>query len=494
MSTKPRRPSPAGSNNGMIASTPDGDQHPLEEAELAREMTSRPLQLEEPGGTFEIQQWLRERQIEEIECVVPDLAGVARGKVMPSYKFAKTQHSNMPVSIFWQTITGSYAVFGGDQYHTESDILLVPDVSTLRTVPWASSPTAQIIHDCHWQEGGTVPFAPRQVLKRVVALFEDKGWKPVVAPELEFYLTKPNPDPDYPLEPPVGRSGRQGAGSQSYSISAVDEYDKFVDDLYDFAEDQNLGIDTIIQEAGAAQLEVNLLHGDPVELADQTFLFKRTIREAAFRQGYYATFMAKPMENQPGSAAHIHQSVIDTDTGKNIFSNDDGSPSELFYQFLAGQQKYLGAAIALLAPYVNSYRRLIPDNAAPINLEWGIDNRSTGLRVPVSTADARRVENRLGGADTNPYLAIATSLACGYLGIIEGLKPREIMSGNAYQSEHDLPRGLEDALWRFEQSESLHEVLGEDFCKLYLAVKRDEFEAFMRVISPWEREHLLLSV
>ena len=107
---------------------------------------------------------------------------------------------------------------------------------------------------------------------------------PVVAPELEFYLTKTNTDPDYPLEPPVGRSGRKGAGRQAYSLGAVDEYDKIVDDIYEFAEVQYLKIDTIIQEGGAAQLEINLLHGDCVDLADQVFLFKRTIREAAFRQ------------------------------------------------------------------------------------------------------------------------------------------------------------------------------------------------------------------
>jgi glutamine synthetase len=371
---------------------------------------------------------------------------------------------------------------------------MVPDLDTIRPAPWASSPTAQVIHDATWQNGEPVEIAPRNVLKHVVELYHKEGWNPIVAPELEFYLTKTNPDPDYPLEPPTGRSGRPGAGRQAYSLGAVDEYDKIVDDIYEFAERQYLKIDTIIQEGGAAQLEINLLHGDPINLADQVFLFKRTIREAAFTHGCYATFMAKPLANEPGSAMHIHQSIVDAKSGKNVFTKKNGEPSPLFFHFLAGQQQYLPAAMCLLAPYVNSYRRLVPHGAAPINVEWGHDNRSAGLRVPISPDMARRVENRLAGADSNPYLALAASLACGYLGMKNALEPRPAVVGNAYRNEHQLPRGLLEALTDFEESTDLHGILGKRFCHVYLALKRSEFEEFMRVISPWEREHLLLSV
>lgn len=441
-------------------------------------------------------EWLRQHRIEEIDCAVPDIAGVARGKTMPAEKFARLDAVHLPISIFHQTITGDYVGFeeDGQALYAENDLIMVPDLATIRPAPWASSPTAQVIHDATWQNGDAVEIAPRNVLKRVVDLYRKKNWAPVVAPELEFYLTKTNPDPDYPLEPPTGRSGRKGAGRQSYSLGAVDEYDKIVDDIYDFAERQYLKIDTIIQEGGAAQLEINLLHGDPVDLADQVFLFKRTIREAAFTHGCYATFMAKPLENEPGSAMHIHQSVTDAKTGKNIFTDASGEPTKLFYGFLAGQQKYLGASMCLIAPYVNSYRRLVPDGAAPINVEWGNDNRSAGLRIPISSSAARRVENRLAGADSNPYLAIAASLACGYLGMTQSLEPRPAVVGNAYRNDHQLPRGLLESLVEFEDNRELHAILGKRFCHVYLALKRSEFEEFMRVISPWEREHLLLSV
>jgi glutamine synthetase len=441
----------------------------------------------------DVARWLKEHRIEEVECAVPDLAGVARGKAMPAQKFAELKPAYLPVSIFFQNIAGTYVEFEGDQDYTEGDLALVPDLSTLRLAPWANSPTAQVIHDVQWQNGREVEYSPRTVLKRVLRLYENEGWAPVVAPEIEFYLTKPNPDPDYQLEPPIGRTGRAGT-RQSYSLAGVDDYTEIIDDIYDFAEAQGLRIDTIIQESGTSQLEINLQHGDPLSLADQVFFFKRTLREAALRHKCYATFMAKPMQNEPGSAMHIHQSVTDPETGRNLFSDKNGKPSELFYGFLGGQQEYLPAAACLLAPYVNSYRRLVRGTAAPINVEWGMDNRTTGLRVPVSPPEARRIENRLAGCDANPYLAIAASLACGYLGMKNEIKPRPALSGSAYDRDYQIPRGLLDAIGQFEESKELQKLLGTRFSLLYREIKLSEYEAFMRVISPWEREHLLLSV
>jgi glutamine synthetase len=209
----------------------------------------------------------------------------------------------------------------------EIDIVLKPDPKTVRVVPWAAEPTAQVIHDCFYSDGRRVTMAPRHVLRHVLELYAQRGWEPVVAPELEFYLVEPNIDADYPLKPPVGRSGRAEIGRQSYSIAAVNEFDPLFDDVYAVLRDQDIEIDTLIHEDGAAQMEINLLHGDALELADQVFLFKRTAREAALRHKMYATFMAKPHGKEPGSAMHIHQSVVDKKTRQNIFSNKDGTPS-----------------------------------------------------------------------------------------------------------------------------------------------------------------------
>ncbi len=191
---------------------------------------------------------------------------------------------------------------------------------------------------------------------------------------------------------------------------------------------------------------------------------------------------------------HIHQSVIDTETGSNIFSDATGRETEAFLHCIAGLQTHLPAVIALLAPYVNSYRRYVPDFAAPINLEWGRDNRTTGLRVPISGPAARRIENRLAGMDCNPYLGLAASLACAYLGLKEARMPKPESIGDAYMSAEDVPANLGDALDLFAGSAPVRDVLGHEFCAVYEAVKRNEYKEFLQVISPWEREHLLLNV
>jgi glutamine synthetase len=208
----------------------------------------------------------------------------------------------------------------------------------------------------------------------------------------------------------------------------------------------------------------------------------------------YATFMAKPHAKEPGSAMHIHQSIVDKKTRKNIFSNPDGSPSQLFFSHIAGLQRYLPDAMSLFAPNVNSYRRITRYQLAPINVQWGYDNRTAGLRVPMSAPEARRVENRLGGADANPYIAIATSLACGYLGMVEGLQPSEPITGSAHDMPFQLPRSLDEALTRLRNCEPLVELLSDPFIAAYTIVKQAEYEVFLQVISSWEREHLLLNV
>ena len=431
-------------------------------------------------------------RVDEVECIVSDLAGVARGKAMPASKFAKQKSFFLPNSIFLQTITGEWADNPRGDF-TEPDMILIPDFSAAVAAPWAASPTLQVIHDVVDDAGRMVPTAPRNVLKRVVELYDAQGWKPVVAPEMEFFLVARNIDPNLPVIPPMGRSGRRAAAKQAYSLSAVDEYGRVIDDIYEFAEAQGFEIDGILQEGGSGQIEINLAHGDPIELADQIFFFKRLIREAALRQDCYATFMAKPIEGEPGSAMHIHHSIVSKDSGKNIFS-DGRKETPAFLHFIGGMQKYLPAAIALLAPYVNSYRRYVPGFAAPINVEWGRDNRTTGLRVPVSTASARRVENRLAGMDCNPYLGIAASLACGYLGLMEKTEPRPERTIEFTANDDDIPLNLGDALDLLADCAPLQEVLSPDFCKVYESVKRDEFKEFQQVISPWEREHLLLNV
>ena len=441
-----------------------------------------------------VEEWLKQNKITEVECLVPDITGNARGKFIPANKFVK-EDSRLPEGILAQTVTGEYSDDFWELLGTvDGDMLLEPDPSTMRRVPWANEPTVQIIHDCFTKDGKPHPFSSRNVLKRILVLYEAEGLKPVIAPEVEFYLIGKNIDPDSELKPPIGRSGRYETARQSYSIDAANEFEDFVETMYSYGGAMGLDLDTLIHESGAAQLEVNFIHGDPLDLADQVFTFKRLTREAALKHNIYATFMAKPMASEPGSAKHIHQSVLSLKDGSNIFATADGEYSEAFYHYLGGLQAYTPFVMSFFAPNVNSYRRFTREVAAPINLHWGFDNRTTGLRVPDAAPKDYRIENRFPGADVNPYLSIAASLACGYLGLKKGIKASEPFTGNAYNEEMQMPRTLEEALRGLKEDNDIVEIFGSEFIQLYTSIKLAEFEEFNRVISSWEREFLLLAV
>lgn len=442
--------------------------------------------------------WIKDRRINEIETLVPDMTGNARGKIIPAERFLRGEGVRLPEAIFIQTVTGDWPDIepGKDLIHpADRDMFLVADPNTAHMVPWVEEPTAQIIHDAVDSEGNAHPLAPRNVLRRVLDLYAEAGLEPVIAPEVEFYLVEKNVDSDYPLRPPVGRSGRPERARQSYSIDAVNEFDPLFEEMYDFCEIMELDVDTLIHESGAAQVEVNFEHGDALSRADQVFLFKRLMREVAMRNDVFATFLAKPMENEPGSSMHIHQSINDVATGKNIFS--DPAEDELaprFEHYIAGLQRYTPAAMIFYGPYVNSYRRFAHGDGAPTNVEWGIDNRTAGLRVPLSNPENRRIESRFAGSDVNPYLAIAATLACGLLGLRQELKPTKPTDRNVRDESPKLPMSIEQSLKYLEQEQPLVELMGERLVRAYAAIKRKESETFFRVISSWEREYLLLNV
>ncbi len=444
-----------------------------------------------------LESFLTNNRITEIESTIPDITGNARGKFYPTRKFLAEENGRIPEAILIQSVTGGWAE-NHDQLvdPSDKDMILVPDPSTLRLVPWADEPTAQIINDCFDSQGKPHPLSTRNILRKILKLYEAEGLKPVIAPELEFYLIQKNIDPDNELKSAIGRSGRRETARQSYSIDAVNEFNPVIDTLYAYCDAQGLDVDTLIHEMGAAQMEINFLHGDPMDLADQVFVFKRTLRETALKHDIYATFMAKPMEHEPGSSMHIHQSLVDMNSNENIFAGKDGGYSRAFYHYMGGLQRYIPHGISFFAPNVNSYRRFAPDIAAPINMHWGIDNRSAGLRTPASAPNATRIENRFAGADANPYLAIAVTLACGYLGMKEQIEPTTPIKGltNGPGDKVEVARTLDEALRALDECEALKDLLGENFVKAYIGVKYSEFETFNQVVSSWEREHLLLNV
>lgn len=442
------------------------------------------------ADTDHFAQFAASHEIRQVECVFPDVTGFPRGKIMRAADVAAGKELRIAQAIILQTITGEYpddAIIGA----ADGDARLIPDMSTLRALPWAPG-RAWLIHDCTDLDGAPKPFAPRNVLKRVLGRYRDRGLFPVVAPELEFYLFARDGREATGFTLPALRGGCREVKQSAYSVESANELSEFWAELYDAFEALEIRTDTWLHEMGPSQFEINLFHGDPLVMADQVLLFKLVLREVAARHGLYAVFMAKPLAGRDGSSMHLHQSIVDA-AGNNIFSAAGGEASPAFFAFIGGSQRCLPDFMPLFAPHLNSWRRYVHGSMAPINLEWGENNRTIALRVPLSGPAARRVENRVPGSDANPYLAIAASLACGLYGIEHGIAAREpIHIDSGYSRPREIPRSLDGALERFQASAVAREMLGDLFVDAFCSVKDVELDHGMNEVSDWDRRYLTL--
>ncbi|PHN58138.1 glutamate--ammonia ligase [Pseudomonas viridiflava] len=432
--------------------------------------------------------------IDEVECVTPDLNGVPRGKVMTAEGFSEGRRLQMARGVLLQCIMGGYPparFYGGD----DGDLALVPDPAQLHRVPWSDQPRALAICDADELTGASCTLSTRGQLKSVLTRYAEYGLTPVVATELEFFVFAPNPDPLQAFVPPVGLDGRRELGHSAFSISSNNGLRPFFTEVYACMAALGLPRDTFMHEMGVSQFEINLLHGDPLLLADQTFLFKHLLKEVALKHGVIVVCMAKPLANTPGSSMHLHQSVVDAVSGRNVFSAEDGQSTPTFRHFIGGLQACMADFTALFAPNVNSYQRLFHPFASPNNACWSYDNRAAGLRIPASAPSARRVENRLPGADANPYLVIAASLAAGLYGIERGIEPTAAMQGEIQVPEElTLPCTLQAALERLKCSHLAKELFCHEFIEGYIASKTMELTSFLDEITPWERRVLAAQI
>lgn len=432
--------------------------------------------------------------IDEVECVTPDLNGVARGKAMTAAGFIEGRRLQLARGVLLQCIMGGYPparFYGGD----DSDLALVADPTQIHLLPWSEPPRALAICDADELSGQPSGLSTRALLKRVLARYAEQGWQPVVATELEFFVFAHNPDPSQPFRPPQGLDGRREEGGAAFSVSSSNGLRPFFSEVYRCMAALGLTRDTVMHEMGVSQFEINLLHGDALLLADQTFLFKHLLKEVGLKHGLSVVCMAKPLAHTAGSSMHIHQSVVEQGSARNIFSDDDGKATPAFYHFIGGQQVAMADFTLLFAPHVNSYQRLCHPFASPNNACWSEDNRAAGLRIPASAPAARRVENRLPGADANPYLALAASLGAGLHGLLNELQP-----GAAIQGEFEVPDELtlpctkHAALERLKRSALAVELFGQEFIEGYIASKALELTSFYDEITPWERRVLAAPV
>ncbi|WP_413705523.1 glutamine synthetase family protein [Pseudomonas sp. Pseusp16] len=405
--------------------------------------------------------------------------------------FLDGRRLQMARGVLLQCIMGGYPparFYGSD----DGDLALIPDPAQIHRLPWSHPPRAFAI--CDAVELGTTAncnLSTRGQLKSVIARYAARGLAPVVATELEFFVFAPNTDPTQAFQPPLGLDGRREDGQSAFSVSSNNGLRPFFKEVYECMAALGLPRDTFMHEMGVSQFEINLLHGDPLLLADQTFLFKHLLKEVALKHGLSVVCMAKPLAHTPGSSMHIHQSVVEIDSGRNVFSDEAGQETATFRHFIAGQQACMADFTALFAPNVNSYQRLCHPYASPNNACWSHDNRAAGLRIPSSLPVARRVENRLPGADANPYLAIAASLAAGLHGIENGLEPSAPIQGEFQVPDNlSLPCTLHAAIERLKRSQLAKELFGAEFIEGYIASKTLELSSFQDEITPWERRVL----
>ncbi|MFG0583301.1 MULTISPECIES: glutamine synthetase family protein [unclassified Pseudomonas] len=409
---------------------------------------------------------------------------------MTASGFLEGRRLQLARGVLLQCIMGGYPAarfYGSD----DGDLLLNAEPSQIHRLPWSEPPRALAICDADELDGRSSGLSTRGLLKRVLARYAEQGWQPVVATELEFFVFAGNPDPQQPFQPPLGLDGRREDGGAAFSVSSSNGLRPFFADVYRCMEALGLPRDTFMHEMGVSQFEINLLHGDALQLADQTFLFKHLLKEVGFKHGLSVVCMAKPLAHTPGSSMHIHQSVVEQGSGRNIFSADNGEATAAFYHFIAGQQAALADFTLLFAPHVNSYQRLCHPYASPNNACWSADNRAAGLRIPASAPVARRVENRLPGADANPYLALAASLAAGLHGLERELQPSPAIQGEfEVPEELTLPCTMHAAIERLKRSELAIELFGAEFIEGYIASKTMELTSFYDEITPWERRVL----
>jgi glutamine synthetase len=432
---------------------------------------------------------ISQQKITEVECVFPTINATLRGKIMRAHDFANGKELRIARAVILQTINGEYCddhIIGA----IDNDTLLLPDYATFKQLPWDKQ-RAWVIHDCINFDGTPSEHAPRNVLKKVLAQYQALGLKPVIAPEIEFYLFKRDGQEATGFNYPEIRGGSLEQERQmAYSLNSTAEMRAFWQELQQAFDSLQIQTDTWLHEMAPNQFEINLMHGDALKLADDVVLFKHTLREIAAQHGLNAVFMAKPLADYDGCSMHLHQSIIDHQ-GNNIFSDHAGNATDDFYAYIAGLQRYMADLMPLIAPYVNSWRRYAPGTQAPINMQWGHDNRTIGLRVPHSSAVARRVENRFAGSDANPYLAMAVTLACGLRGMQEKLSPSApINDRDGYEFPREIAIGLESALTQLKLSQHAKELFGDVFINAFCNVKEIELAHLMHEVSSWDRRYL----
>jgi glutamine synthetase len=435
---------------------------------------------------------LRRHDVRTVRIGGADLDGVYRGKRVSADHFLASAEEGFPqcdVLFGWDI---QDEVIGSLPYSNWeigfADIVMRPDLSTLAVVPWEED-SAAVVCDFFTEAGDPLPISPRFVLQRIVQRALDAGFRSIMAAELEvrFYqedqesLRDKNFSDLRPLNP----------GLNCYSIHHASIDEPVIGRVRQCLNDYGITVDSYNREHGAGMYEINLRYADAVRAADQTMLYKSGCKEIAAQMGALPTFMAKVADDIDGCGGHIHQSLWSADGSRSVFWDEEADHhlSPTLKHYLAGLLATMPEFMLMYAPNVNSYKRFVPWTWVPLNLTWGLDNRTVAMRVIATSPGAIRVENRVPGADLNPYLAFAASLAAGLHGIEKGLEPPPPTKGNAYEltDAEAPPLSLPEALERFRSSSLAREWFGDEFVEQYVAFRQWEVDKHRLAVTDWER-------
>lgn len=418
--------------------------------------------------------------VQWIDLFLIDLNGVPRGKRLRRSDLLGVAESGimLPASVFIMDPRGNCIEETGRLWETGDPDRPCRILSgTLVPVPVNGNTHAQAVIALE----GNDELDPRGVLAKQVERFAGLGQTPVVAVELEFYVTRKGPSGGFCLTPPEGLSD-DPERPMTFQFEEMDSLGGFIDDIYRIGEAQGLPVDAVMQESGPGQFEINLKHrADPVAAALDGLLLKRAVKTAALANDLNATFMAKPHHDWSGSGMHIHVSLIDK-TGKNLFAGDPISP--LFRNAIGGLKQTMGDFMAIWAQSANAYRRYVPKSYVSMAPHWGYNNRTVALRIPAGSSNATRIEHRVAGADANPYLVVAAILAGMHHGIANKIDPGPAAEGNAEAIEATpLPTAWNLALDRFSQSGVVRDAFGASFQDVYTRLKQTERSNFERIVT-----------
>lgn len=426
-------------------------------------------------------------EIELFELFILDANGVPRGKLLHREELLPVFESGRPLP---STIMG-LSILGEDVENSglvwdvgDVDCRAYPLPGSLVPLPWRAIPTAALQVSMHPQSGLPAAVAdPRHLLIQCIERLRALGYDPVMACELEFYLLDPQIEtaagPLLAAEP----GGRRPEDTQVYGLRELEQLEPFLADLYAACKLQGIPARTAISEYAPGQVEITLQHGDALTAMDQAVRYKRLVKGVAHRHGMQACFMAKPFSHLSGSGMHMHISLNDS-RGNNLYASDDPAGTELLRWSIGGLLASLTDSLLFFCPNANSYRRFQSESYAPLAPTWGVDNRTVSMRIPGGPPSSRHIEHRICGADANPYLAAAAILAGVLRGVVEQVDPGLPVTGNGYaQVTETLPGDWLTTLDAAAQSDWLTEQMGDAFMKVYLAVKRAEYQQFMSQVS-----------